>query len=251
MCGSDTIFCFTEFKGFVEGYYANFDCMRGRSVAYAASFGDPHFTDETYNTLNERLKNFKSIGLREKLMLDYVKSHTNIPVQRVVDPTLLLTSSDYETITSERIVPEKYLLLYSRRYNKKMETFAEQMANEKGLKIVEISLRATNADKGHIMFYHAGVEEFLSLVKNAEFVVTNSFHGMIFSVQMKKQFAGFTRDQCNSKIDELLALFGLKGRLYVTGKEQYSDIDYDAVHKRIAIERNNSVEFLKCSLNLL
>ena len=88
-------------------------------------------------------------------------------------------------------------------------------------------------------------------MKYAEYVVTNSFHGMIFSVQMKRQFAGFTRDQCNSKINELLSLFGLDNRLYVTGQERYPDIDYDAVHKRIAIKRMKSKEFLDFSLSLL
>lgn len=252
VCGSDTIFCFTEFKGFVEGYFANFDCMRGRSVAYAASFGDPHFTDEAYNTLNERLQNFKIIGLRENLMLDYVRSHTNIPVQRVVDPTLLLTTQDYETITAERIVPDKYLLLYSRRYNKKMETFAEQMAKEKGLKIVEISLRATNAEKGHIMIYEAGVEEFLSLVKYAECIVTNSFHGIIMSVQFRKLFYGFSREQCDNKTLELTELMGLNNRMLVTGEEPCSStIDFDKVHSLIDVARKDSMTFLRNELKTL
>ena len=250
VCGSDTIFCPDEF-GVDDGYFANCAPMQGHSIAYAASFGDPTMTDEVSKLIGERLKNFKAIGLRENLMIPYVKGQTEVPVQKVIDPTLLLTPEEYESITEDRIIEDKYLLLYSRRYSPEMEAYAEKVARENGWKIVEISLRATNTEKGHIMFYQAGVEEFLSLMKNSEFVVTNSFHGMIFSVQMKKQFAGFTRDQCNSKIDELLSLFGLKDRLYVTGKEQYSDIDYDAVHKRIAIERNNSVEFLKCSLNLL
>jgi hypothetical protein len=250
VCGSDTIFCPDEF-GVDDGYFANYYPMQGHSVAFAASFGDPTMTVEVSKQINERLRNFKAIGLRENLMIPYVKRQTEAPVQKVIDPTLLLTPEEYESITEDRIIEDKYLLLYSRRYSPEMEAYAEKVAKENGWKIVEISLRATNADKGHIMFYRAGVEEFLSLVKNAEFVVTNSFHGMILSVQMKKQFAGFSRDQCNSKIDELLSLLGLKDRLYVTGKEQYSDIDYDAVHKRIAIERNNSVEFLKCSLNLL
>lgn len=252
VCGSDTIFCFTEFKGFVEGYYANFDCMKGRSVAYAASFGDPHFTDELYNTLNERLQNFKSIGLRENMMLDYVKRHTNTSVQRVVDPTLLLTAHDYEVITAGRIVPDKYLLLYSRRYNKKMEAFAEQMAKEKGLKIVEISLRATNAEKGHIMMYEAGVEEFLSLIKYAECIVTNSFHGIIMSVQFRKLFYGFTREQCDNKTQELTEMMGLNNRILVTGVEECPDtIDYDDVHQRIADARESSLRYLKKAIQLI
>lgn len=252
VCGSDTIFCIDEFKGFVEGYYANFDCMRGNSIAYAASFGDPHFTEESYKVLNQRLNNFKSIGLRENLMLDYVKENSEVPSTRVVDPTLLLKGHDFEKITAGRLIPEKYLLLYSRRYNKEMEEFAIKKAKEMGLKIVEISLRAINAEKGHIMYYEAGVEEFLSLIKYSECMVTNSFHGIIMSVQFNKLFYGFSREQCDNKTQELTKLFGLNNRMLVTGFEYCPDsIDYVSVEQRIDEARKKSLAFLRKSLEEL
>ena len=251
VCGSDTIFCPDEF-GFDDGYYANYDCMKnGFAVAYAASFGDPHFTDETYQILNARLQNFKAFGLRENLMIPYVTEHTDVPVQKVIDPTLLLTSEDYDTITEERIVPEKYLLLYARRYDPIMTEYAEKLAKENGWKIIDISLRATNVERGHQMFYEAGVEEFLSLVKHAEYVVTNSFHGMIFSVQYSRPFVVFSREQCDTKIEELLTLFGLSDRMLINGKEVFrSKIDYDNVHARIAAAREKSIQFLKMELDM-
>ena len=252
VCGSDTIFCPDEF-GFDDGYYANYDCMKnGYSVAYAASFGDPHFTNESYAVLNERLKNFKAFGLRENLMIRYVKEHTGVPVQKVVDPTLLLTSEDYERISKKRIIHEKYLLLYSRRYNPIMNNYAEKLAAKNGWKIIEISLRAINAERGHQMFYEAGVEEFLSLVKHAEYIVTNSFHGMIFSVQFKRPFVIFSREQCDTKIEELLNLFGLSDRMLITGKETFCNtIDYEAVHYNIAAAREDSKKFLKMELQMI
>ena len=251
VCGSDTIFCPDEF-GFDDGYYANYECMKNNSVSYAASFGDPHFTEETYKILNARLQNFKALGLRENLMIPYVTEHTNVPVQKVVDPTLLLTSEDYDSITEERLVSEKYLLLYARRYNPTMTEYAEKLAKENGWKIIDISLRATNAERGHQMFYEAGVEEFLSLVKYAEYVVTNSFHGMIFSVQFRRPFVIFSREQCDTKIEELLALFGLSDRMLVNGTESFKEtIDYDRVHNQIDVARQTSKKFLKEELELL
>lgn len=249
VCGSDTIFCIDEFKGFDDGYYANYPCMKnGYSVSYAASFGDAHFNEQTYKTLDERLQNFKAIGLRENAMLDYVKRKVSVPVKKVVDPTLLLTSSEYDTIAEKRLENGKYILLYARRYNKAMEEYADKIAKENGWKVVEISLRATNADR-HRMFYEAGVEEFLSLVKYAECVVTNSFHGMIFSVHYKRPFYIFSREQCDSKIEEVLELFGLNNRLMVTGKEEVSSvIDWKSVHNRIQNARKESFEFLKMEL---
>lgn len=250
VCGSDTIFCPDEF-GFDDGYYANYEVMRGNSIAYAASFGDPHFTDDTYRILNDRIKNFKALGIREDQMIPYLKEHTQAPVQRTIDPTLLLTADEYEPIIADRQLRDKYVLLYSRRYSPVMEMYTERMAMENGWKLVDISLRATNADKGHLMRYEAGVEEFLSLVKNAEYVVTNSFHGMIFSVQFRRPFVIFSREQCDNKIEELLDLFGIRDRMLVTGEEQFTDIPYETVHQKITVARQSSLDFLRMELGLL
>lgn len=252
VCGSDTIFCIDEFGGFDDGYFANYDCMKKNSVVYAASFADSHFEQDDYQKLNERLKNFNAIGLRENQMIPYVASHVDVPVQRVIDPTLLLTSNEYDKIADERLENEKYLLLYSRRYNPHMEAYAEKLAAENGWKIVEISLRAKNAEKtNRRMFYEAGVEEFLSLTKYAECVVTNSFHGAIFAVQYSKPFYVFSRELCDTKIKELLALFGLTDHLLVSGAEDkgnLNDINYEVVHSRIAEARKKSLEFLHMEL---
>ena len=251
VCGSDTIFCINEFKGFVEGYYANFDCMRGKSVSYAASFGDPTFTEQDYQTLNERLQNFNALSIRERVMLDYIRDHCSVRVELVVDPTLLAESSLYDGITAEPQMEEKYLLLYSRRYNQKMELYAEKLAKQRNLKIVEISIRATNAEKGHIMRYDAGVEEFLSLVKHAECVVTNSFHGAIFATQLRTPFYCFSREQGDTKIEAVLGLFGLSDRLMIDGSEFSKEIDFDVVHQRIAVARDFCSDYLKYALSLL
>lgn len=250
ICGSDTIFCIDEFGGFDDGYYANYPCMQGRSAAYAASFGDAHFTPETLATLNERLKNFSAIGLRENAMLPYVTAHAAASVQRVLDPTLLLTPEDYEKITAPRQEESPYLLLYARRYNPEMEAFAERIAAENGWKVVEISLRAENAKK-HRMFYEAGVEEFLSLVKHAQFVVTNSFHGMIFSIQFNRDFYIFSREQCDSKISELLDLLGLSQKLLTSQLNVASVQDgmpCAIAELNIKLEREKSQKFLEDEL---
>lgn len=249
VCGSDTIFCVDEF-GIDDGYYANYDCMKnGYSISYAASFGDSHFNNDSYEILNQRLQNFKALGIREYQMIPYIKQHTSVEVKKVLDPTLLLEEKDYEEITyPERLEKEKYVLLYARRRNDKMTAYADKLAKENGWKVIDISLQATNADK-HRMFYEAGVQEFLSLVKNAEFIVTNSFHGMIFSVQFNKQFVIFSREQCNTKIEELLNLFGLQDRMLINGNEEYDmNIDYAQVFERIIPEREESLKYLKENL---
>ena len=249
VCGSDTIFCVDEF-GIDDGYYANYSSMKnGYTVSYAASFGDSHFDDNSYKILDERLKNFKAIGIRESGMVNYIKERVNVPVQKVIDPTLLLDVEEYdEIIEPKRLIEDKYLLLYVRRHNPKMTAYAEKLAKDNGWKAVEISLRATNADH-NIMYYKAGIEEFLSLVKNAEYVVTNSFHGAIFAVQFRKEFVIFSREQCDTKVYELLSMFGILDRLLVSGEEElYKAIDYNLVFENIKREREKSIAFLKNEL---
>ena len=246
ICGSDTVFCIDEF-GFDNVFYANMSCMKnGKTISYAASFGDSHFDENTYQILNQRLSNFKAIGIREENMMDYVRKHVpaQIPVQRTIDPTLLLDADDYKSITlTEKLIEEPYILIYSRRYNPMMEQYADNLAKKYGYKVVEISLRACNKSK-HIMMYSAGVEEFLSLVKNAEFVVTNSFHGLIFSTIFKTPFYVFSREQGDTKINELLDLFGLKNRLVNKPDLLEEVIDFEEVHRRINDKKITSLEYL-------
>lgn len=251
VCGSDTIFCIDEFGGFDPGFYGDYPAMRGRSVAYAASFGDARFGSDELEALHDRVGNFKALGLREQRMVSCVQNYTSAPVQRVLDPTLLLTVEDYQTITAPRQESGDYLLLYARRYDSEMERYAESLASAQGWNIVEISLRATNAEK-HRMCYEAGVEEFLSLVKHARFVVTNSYHGMIFAVHHQKPFHVFSREQCNTKIAELLELLGLSNRLVSKVSEAKNiEIDYAEAMRRIELERRESLAFLENALELL
>lgn len=250
VCGSDTIFCIDEWNGFEDAYFAEYPCMKnGYAVSYAASFGDAHFDEQTYELLKKRLNNFKALGVRENRMIPFIKENTNIPAFRTIDPTLLLTADDYKEITAPKLENEKYLLLYARRYNKKMFDYADRIAAQNGWKVIDISLRAENADK-HRMAYDAGVEEFLSLVKHSEFVVTNSFHAIIFATQFSRPFVAFSRDYGDSKIAELLELFGLSDRLLVNGDEPVSnEIDFVKVHQRIAPRRVDSFNFLKKELD--
>lgn len=205
VCGSDTIFCIDEFKGFDDAYFANFDCMRSHSISYGASFGDSRFDENTYPILLAKLKNFKAVGLRENNEIAYLQSKLEIPCVHNIDPTLLLKGEDYSQIIAERLINEEYILLYSRRFNPQMFQYADELSKELNCKVVNISLRPSY-NPNHIMQYSAGVEEFLSLVKNAKHVVTNSYHGLIFSYQFKRPYTVFTREQAGNKIKALQTL---------------------------------------------
>lgn len=253
VCGSDTIFCIREFDGFDDGYYASYPAMRGRSISYAASFGDVDWSEAEHATLKERLSNFKALGIREGgADLAWVEANVDVPASRVLDPTLLLTGANYAPITGEPQMDEPYVLLYSRRRNPAMDAYADRMAERLGCKVVDISLRATNAELGHVMRYDAGVEEFLALTKGARYVVTNSFHGLIFAAQMHTPFSVFSREQADTKISQLLSWLGLESRAMTRGDEDVSlEMDFADMEARLAALREASLGYLRGGLRLL
>ena len=244
VCGSDTIFCYKEF-GFDDGYFANYNVMReGYSVAYAASFGDTDFDKIDKEVLKTKLCNFRYLALRENQFVDFARKATGVEVEQVIDPTLLLTANDYDTIVAPRQIDEPYLLLYSRRFNPIMAAYADRLSKKLGVKVVDISLCSSNPN-GHIMRYDAGVEEFLSLVKHAECIVTNSYHGILFSIIYKRPFYLFSREQCDTKNAQVLQMLDLRECSMVTGEELLNNaIDYDRVHKIITLRRKQSLSVL-------
>ena len=99
------------------------------------------------------------------------------------------------------------------------------------------------------MFYEAGVEEFLTLAKNAEYVVTNSFHGAIFAVQFRRPFRVFTREQADTKINELMALLSLRDRIWKAGDSLEKErIDWAVVDESLVAARERSLSFVDMEL---
>lgn len=246
LIGSDSIFDIVEF-GLDNVYFANTNLMKGNSIAYAPSFQDSidNYKKDDLAALNKCLLNFKRFSLRENQLIPYVMDNVREDVQQVLDPTLLLAPEEYDLISGKAQTNEKYILYYSRRYNPQMESFVYKLAQQAGLKVVEISLRANNSDKAE-MRYDAGVEEFLSLMKNSEYVVTNSYHCLIFAIQFSKSFFVFSREHCDRKIVELLQMVGLEDRYCKTSDiPQVEGIDYAYVRKVINRNKENSLAYLK------
>ncbi len=249
VCGSDTIFCTLEFCGFDDGFFANYDVMKnGHSFSYAASFGDSSFSGASEKRqLRTLLRNFRLIGVREATMVDELKKE-GYPISRVLDPTLLLDVCEYDRLAAKRLIKDDYLLIYARRHNDEMVAYAEKIARKHNLKIVDISLRA-HFYKGHIPFYSAGVEEFLSLVKHSKYIVTNSYHGAIFGIVYEKPLAVFSREQADTKIGNLLSLLGCENILHNYDDETYDLPNYNLVSRIIKKERKKSLAFLAKALD--
>ena len=157
--------------------------------SYAASLGTSKLTTDEQNALRQRLKGFKSISVREESAKELLKTITNINnIEVHIDPTLLLSKNDWQDMVDKKKTNEKYLLIFNVEKPINDIKFAKNIAKEKKLKIIYINDRTLIKDK-KIKYVEAPTpNEFINLFANADTIITNSFHGTVFSIIFEKEF---------------------------------------------------------------
>lgn len=225
--------------------------------SYAASVAVTDVTDRYIDFMKKELKKYNKISVREEQSVDILSKTTNKNIEWVVDPTLLLDRDDWEKITNKRIIKEKYIFSYmlgnSRKQRKKIKKFAK----EKNLILVTIPY-IKNGNKfefkledykfGDIQMIDISFNDFLSLIKYSEYVITDSFHAMCFSYIFEKEFYIFEKDtifSTNNRISSLLNLFEINNRIiknYIPVNDE--KIDYKIVDKNIGNKIRESKKFL-------
>lgn len=237
----------------IKAYLLSFVPDSAKKISCAASFGKSSLAVEFESLFKKELSRFDFISCREKSGVEICKrlGFENAVLQQ--DPTMILSSDEYKKIASKSLVPKKpYILLYLLGNDTDFSTRRlKQFAKLKNLEVVYVP--ANEAQK--INFYKKTfptVEEWLGLYENASAVVTNSFHGTVFSLIFNKPFlsvhqTGKFEDQ-NVRIDSLLEDFGLKNRIFSGNFEKLlSLVDFEKVNKRLDEIRKCSpfVEWIK------
>ena len=235
-----------------------------RKVSYATSIGATVIPDYEKQQYIEFLNRFADISVRESSAAETLKEiGVKKKVEVVLDPTLLMTGEEWMSIQQkEPLVREKYILCYFLGTNREHRRFAEKVRELTGYKIIALEHLdefvkddLTYADKA---YYEAGPAEFVNLVRNAEYVCTDSFHGSCFSILNHKRFFTFNRyksnntQSTNSRIDSLFENLGITGRR-VSGpatddeikKLLELNINYDEVDIRLEEKRKASKEYLR------
>ena len=244
-------------------YTLNFVPTTVNSIAYATSFGQSSLPKDSAKKATIFLKKIKHIGVREESGQKLVKklAGRNVPV--VCDPTLLFTGDEWMKIQKkEPIIKGKYILCYFLGNNPPHREFAEKLKKETGCKIVALTHldEFVKSDEGYAdeTPYNIDPADFLNLIRNAEYVCTDSFHCSVFSILYKKEFYTFrrynrnTRQSTNSRLGTLFKITGIEGRL-LAGDEKIVDClniktDFDEAHKKLAGVRQQSYEYLKVAL---
>ncbi len=251
ICGSDQIW--NNKKGYINPlYYLPFTLNK---IAYAPSFGKDI---ENINNLNETLKlikNFKYISLREKTNVELLKKDYNISTEHVLDPTLLLDKEEWSNVIDKQNYEKKYVLVYLLTKNDDYTKEIEKFSKENNLEIVNLAILA-NDNNGNLI---ADPFDFINLIKNAEFIFTDSYHGSIFSIIFEKKIyilKRFKDDDISSqniRLYDLIDLLGIKNILIessdISKVENKKNIDYIEVKKIIEKNKEKSLKFLKNSID--
>lgn len=231
-----------------------------RKIAYAPSFGRAALTDAQKREYSEYLKDFHSVSCRESDGVALIKSELCRPdAVQTIDPTLLLDAADYEKCREEYPNrPERYVLCFHVGVVVKdnpLFCMAKRVAKAKGARLVIVSNEAYSRSFFPPRFINPSPGEALDLIKNAAFVVTNSFHGMVFSLQYEKEFIVYTGTAGENRIASLLGRCGIGERLldsYANGElPTMKPIDYGTVKAALHKERKESLDYLKQSLGAM
>lgn len=246
--GSDQIWNYHT-AGFDKAYFLDFVQNSAKKTSYAASIGLnvlPKQYGEQYKTL---LSDFSKISVREQEGAELVsRLLERKDIQTVVDPTLLIEGKEWKMLEQKMTTPSHYILLYLLSENKEIIRFAKKVAREKKYPIVYINNQLIKVP-GVKNYREVTPENWLYLFRNADYIVTNSFHGTAFSVIFNKIFwCDYlpTSNNVNSRITTLLGKLGLQNRIVSEGCTTTDDVvDYEKANVILENVRSEGIWFLK------
>ena len=183
----------------------------GKKISYATSMGQTDFTNQQLMDLAEKLKCFSFISVRESSSVDMLKS-VGINAVHCVDPVFLLDKNDYDKFIRPVNQP-RYLLVYLVTPSELLERCIQYLSKKYKLKVILCSGFSKKCTCDEFL-KELGPDEILSYIKNAEIVLSSSFHATAFSLIFKKQFFTILPDQhTNERIVDLLKTWKLLGRI--------------------------------------
>lgn len=250
LVGSDQVWNPIITEGLDGVYFCDFSFEKGckKYLSYAASMEITSLDSNTRQFFSRKLNNFDTIGVREEYMKALLSPLTDRPIQQVLDPTLMVPPGVWTKLASKPIIPERYVLVYQVQYDEKTLRVAQHIAEQISAKVVmvlaEIKYETRWGRKDDTP------EDFVTLFRNADCVVTTSFHGTAFSLIFNKPFyTARLNIGWDTRSISLLNQIGLQDRLIdVTSKPEFSEIDYSKVNPKLEKLRQESRDFLTTAL---
>lgn len=226
IAGSDQIWNPTSNRGDTT-YYLDFVDDKSKKVSYAASIGTFDI-DEYKSVMAKYLQRFDFISIREELFRDLIENISHKKVSVVLDPVFLLDLKDWDKLTGKiRRFSEKFIFMYLFNKDNDAIKLANKLSRKYNLPIVHFyygTLRKKLEKDGKCFFFD-GPLDFLWYIKHAEYIITNSFHCVAFSLIFKKEFYSYFFTDRGSRIVDILKKLNLEERI-CTGKEIDNIIEY-------------------------
>lgn len=248
IAGSDQIWNTLFQNGRDAAFYLDFAPTSAKRISYAASFSTEDVADEYRPFVRKMLQNFDAVSIRERCSLPLLSSLGRTDGVAVCDPVFLLPREQWEKyLTTERL-EERYLLIYDAEKSIELKRIGQRIAKEKGLKIYNVS--AFSIDYADRDFWISSPLDFIKFIRNAEYVISNSFHATAFSMIFERDFCVVNRSEnINARMKSLLADFNIAER-QVTAYSPLllSHIDYQVVSFLLQKQINISKDFLERTL---
>lgn len=261
ICGGDQIWNDCEENQNIKVYTLQFVPSAFRKISYAPSMAVPKASESFKKIMSNGLNQLDSVSVREKKSVSILKPLTDKKIEVVADPVLLMTESEWTETARISEHKNKYILCYllgdSIEHRKAVKKFAKHL-HLPVLTFPHILLSAVRKCDlffGDIRDYSSGPREFISLIKNAEFVITDSFHACVFSMIFKTPFAVFERNKIgekenmNSRIYDFLEEYHLESQLVTEKKlekmKEIPKIDFTYAHKHWKKRREESLKYLE------
>ena len=228
-----------------DSYFLPFLNDSQKKTSYAASIGYQKLPEQFIEQYKTWISGFSEISVREKSAVDIVRELTGREVEYVVDPTLLLEKFDWLKLADESKVPEEsFVLMYLMSEDRELMRFAKKLARKENCKLLYINDRLFKLP-GAVNLRDITPEQWLGLFAKASYVVTNSFHGTVFSINFNKQF--FVRyiphSIANTRIRCALEEYGLLNREIDSLDNTWCE--YQTANTILAKNREHSLEFLR------
>lgn len=229
-------------------YFLSFVADDKKKVAYAGSFGREEFASQVLTEYKQLLIRYHYLTVREDSavsLLDKMGVHCD---GQVLDPTLLLDKGQWEEYI-EKNISGKYVLVYEIHNNPLLDDYAKRFAAYVGLPLIRISPMFHQFIRGGKFVFLPGIGTFLSYIKHATYMLTDSFHGTAFAINFNTQFIEvFPNSETGIRIYSILRQTGLQNRV-VNDYDDFSladsPIDFIQVNEVIAEARKKSFSLLQ------
>lgn len=254
VCGSDQIW---GPEWLDEVFFLNF-VKNSKKIAYAPSIGVSRCDDKYVNTFYRNvLKDYVYLSCREEDGCRWLSSILGKEIQHVLDPVLLLSTNEWSELAGNSLVKRnKYMVCLFLAYNRNFMDYAQQLAEEKGLELITFYCTQTE-EQGPGNIEGIGPTEYLQIIRDANYICTDSFHCMVFAsifsvpYTVFKKNRDFDKSSKNSRIYSFLKMFNQEYRLYNSKSyDKQKACKFNAVEfsDRLSQLRKKSLEYLSRAL---